>query len=127
MSTAIAVSTVALSMAAKAEHDAKMASCQAFMPNFVADGAAPEAARRYAECVALLYPNPMTSSDIWVMKLFIVIAICGAIAGFVYGRKDYLLNDAMGTFLSTVMGAIFAPAVAFLLVLVAVAIKFLFT
>lgn len=112
---AIVASGVAANAAIQAEHSAKVAMCSGVMQSYVAAGAAVEDAKRYADCVSFLYPNPASTSDTLAMKFLLVLLLIGFVIGairppMIFGRVEFM-DRFVGAFVGLLCGFILFCAI----------------
>lgn len=104
VSTGMSAAALAQSSAAvAAAQEAKRTACEGFMPTFDAKTASVEAMRRYADCVDLLYAEPLTDAQTLVLKLVLVACFIGGGVGAWVGWDDGF-NGVVGPILGFLVG-----------------------
>jgi hypothetical protein len=92
---------VTMSMAARA----KRIACEGLVGSYDPKTASVELMREYADCIDLLYPNPMTPVELgWLKLLLIACFIGGGIGSWWFGKDswDGIVGYIMGFFLGFV-------------------------
>lgn len=128
MSTTIVMSSVAAASAAQASAAASRArfeSCKMTITQFDSKTATVEQMREYSSCVENNLPAPLDSGFTLMIKIFIVLGLVGLLGGFVAAYRDRW-SGIEGYILLPIVGAILVPGVAFIFMMIAVAITFLF-
>jgi len=117
MSNTIAIIAASTSAAASvAAQQAKETACKGFVETFDSTKASIEKIKEYADCVNLLYPGAMTSSDVLHLKLFIVFCFCGGLYGIFHTYKeeynpsagDYFVGFGVGVLAAVCVGVLSA-------------------
>jgi hypothetical protein len=126
---AIGASTSAALAAAEASRarEEHRQTCVMWMPGFKDSTATAETRRAYTECVALVYPQPVTPDDAAVIKALIVAGIIGAVIGAWRTSSDGGPFDFGYCLMGLVVGAIAVPLLVAVVFVACAAVAFLFT
>ncbi len=89
-STAIAISTSQSSVAIAAANRARRVACEGLVGNYDPKGASIELMREYADCIDLLYPDPLTPIEAqWIKYVLIACFIGGGLGSWYMAREGF--------------------------------------
>ena len=123
MSTALATTALVISM--NAAELAKETACKMQLVTYNAAGATIQQMKEYAGCVTLLYPNEVTSTELLVTKLAVLLLLIGTGLGiyFKYDKRLGVESIVTGAFVGLIAALSMIMATGFLIA----AVRFLFS
>lgn len=102
---AISVANSAQAAAANAAaQEAARRACEVFVTGYTHEGATVDRMRGYADCIARLYPEPMTTDELGAAKVIVAVLFAAVIGGAVWGWRNRSLSD--GPFGAVVIGSL---------------------
>lgn len=128
MSASVVLAAVSAQQAASANihaHQAKVASCNAFMPLFDSKTATIESMQVYAKCVEVLHPESIGPNAVWLMKALFISALIGLVFGIFQGIKER--DDALTVALRSLAFFLMMPILLLLLGFIVYGTYWLFT
>ena len=123
-SGAAAGAATGAAVAAAASARARRAECVAIEATFDARTATVEQKRDYADCIGVLYPDPMTAAETVLFKIAIVLCFVGAGIGAWFGWRE---DRGFGLVLGVLMGALAVVLGAGAIWLTAIGLHFVFS
>ncbi len=117
---------IALNAAAQS-HSAQVTACQTFMVQFNGAAATVEQARLYAGCVDVMYPAPMSATDVLAIKVLIISSLLGMVIGLFMAHRDKWGRMRSDYIINAFFGAVAGPAVIFFVGLLVAGVKYLVT